>query len=426
MLCKPACLLNRKKRRPKISVILIDWGVRESFHSLYYLNRQTADRDDYELIWLEFYDRQPQRLRHMVADGPARSPVLDKWLVLGYPDNHIYHKHRLYNVGILLAEGDICVICDSDAIFRPTFIARLLKAFTDTPNAVVHLDQVRNADPAFYPFNYPTIDAILGPGCMNWNGATTLGLANSPDQLHDANYGACMAARRRDLIAIGGADEHPDYLGYICGPYELTFRLVNYGRAERWLRNEYLYHTWHPNQTGINTDHKGPNDGRSMSLPALETRATFRVRPSVQNPWLAHRRKSGTLGVDQLLRLASQHAEPAWRTGVPLPERGDRVYWIDRDYYGFDIFNHAGGWYALRTGSGVLDPQKLRGGVYPEVWQAETQQALRGRLPIDHQRWVQLVNHRWLPARLWRKFRAQPVHRLPDRILRKARLLMAS
>jgi hypothetical protein len=37
-----------------------------------------------------------------------------------------------------------------------------------------------------------------------------------------------MAARRRGLLAIGGADEHIDYLGYMCGPYELTFRLMNY------------------------------------------------------------------------------------------------------------------------------------------------------------------------------------------------------
>src|SRR5438067_10984539 len=108
--CKPECLLNHKRPKPQVSVILIDWGVRESFHSLYYLNRQTADRDDYELIWVEFYDRKPDGLRQAVAGGMGRSPVLDKWVVLGYPDDHIYHKHRLYNVGILLAAGDLCVI----------------------------------------------------------------------------------------------------------------------------------------------------------------------------------------------------------------------------------------------------------------------------------------------------------------------------
>ena len=105
------------------------------------------------------------KLDHYVTDLQAyriavrefvTSPVLDKWIVLGYPDGLIYHKHRLYNVGILVAEGEICVICDSDAVFRPTFIEKLIEAFRETPNAVIHLDEVRNSDPPFYPFTFPS------------------------------------------------------------------------------------------------------------------------------------------------------------------------------------------------------------------------------------------------------------------------------
>src|SRR5207253_1024446 len=114
------------------------------------------DRRDYELIWLEFYDRRPAGLADMLGRGGAH-PVLDKWVVLGYPDGYHYHKHRMYNVGLLAAAGDVCVICDSDAVFRPTFVASLLKAFAETPSAVVHLDEVRNYSQAFYPFNYPSI-----------------------------------------------------------------------------------------------------------------------------------------------------------------------------------------------------------------------------------------------------------------------------
>jgi hypothetical protein len=424
MSCRPQVLLHHPTK-PRISVILIDWGVRESFHSLHYLNRQTADRRDYELIWLEFYDRRPAGLSDMVASGRGPHPVLDKWVVLGYPGAYHYHKHRLYNVGLLAAAGDVCVICDSDAIFGPTFIASLLTAFAETPNAVVHLDEVRNYSQAFYPFIYPEIDDILGAGCVNWRGVTTLGLDHSPDMLHDANYGACMAARRRDLLAIGGADEHPDYLGYMCGPYEMTFRLVNFGRTERWLRTEYLYHTWHPNQTGVNTDYQGPSDGRSMSLPALEARATFRVRPFVENPWVARARGRRGSSLDEVLRLMSGRPEPAWVAGQQPPPDGDRVYWIDRDYYGFDVFHHAGAWYALRTGGKVPSPARLRQGGDPELWQAATQRELRNRLPIDRRRWEQSLTNAWLPARLWRKFRAQPLRRLPNRVARKARRLLA-
>ena len=84
MNCRPEVLLHRNPAKPKISVILIDWGVRESFHCLHYLNRQTADRKDYELIWLEFYDRKPEALQRLVAQDVG---VLDQWYVLGYPDD---------------------------------------------------------------------------------------------------------------------------------------------------------------------------------------------------------------------------------------------------------------------------------------------------------------------------------------------------
>ena len=99
MFSRPALLLDRAVTRPKISVLLIDWGARESFHSLDYLRDQTVPRSDYELIWVEFYDHRPPELERLVRSAPDGSPALDRWVVCGYPRELIYHKHRLYNVG---------------------------------------------------------------------------------------------------------------------------------------------------------------------------------------------------------------------------------------------------------------------------------------------------------------------------------------
>lgn len=423
---KPEIVCHRSPGKPRISVILIDWGVRESFHSLEYLNRQTAPRDSYELIWLEFYARKPKKLQALVASSSAQMPLLDKWMILGYPDHYIFHKHRLYNVGILMAEGDICVICDSDAIFQPTFIAKLIQEFDAHPNSVVHVDEVRNVNKAFYPFRYPTIDDILGPGCANWQNGTTLGLDNSPDMLHHANYGACMAAWRKDLLAIGGADEDIDYLGYVCGPYDLTFRLLNYGRQERWLRDEYLYHTWHPNAYGSNVDYHGPHDGYHMALLALEARGTARIRPYGMNPWMSRTWWTPTLAPNKLLRLIGERPEPAWTSGTQPPQPAERVYQIRRNYVGFDVYYHAGNWYALLAGSRPLHPCKLRRGAYREIWQAPTQDGLMHQLKFEHERWKQFVAQCPLPARLWKKIRAQPLHCLPGRMARKGLRLLAS
>jgi hypothetical protein len=91
-----------------------------------------------------------------------------------------------------------------------------------------------------------------------------------------------MCARRADLIAIGGADEHIDYVGHICGPYEMTFRLVNSGLREIWHQTEFMYHTWHPGQAGED-NYLGPHDGRHVSTTALDALISARTMPLEEN-----------------------------------------------------------------------------------------------------------------------------------------------
>ncbi len=364
--CKPEILLNRQPGQPRISIILTDWGALESFHSLRYLNCQTVDRSEYELIWVEFYDRKPTGLRQMLAESIGQPP-LDKWILLGYPDDAIFHRHRLYNVGLLSASGEVCVFCRSDAVFPPTFIASLLRAFQETPQTVIHLDLVRNEDWRFYPFQDPAIEDILGQGCVNWTGTTTHGLSRAGDGTGLVDHEACMAARRRDLLAIGGADEHLDYLGFVSGPYEMTFRLINHGLRERWLKDEFLYHVWSPNPAGVTTDYRGPQDDRGLSLRALDARATSRIDPFQRSPLF--QKSDNNIGLERVLEILRNREEPTWRIGSRPPGPSDRVYQIERDYQGFNIVSHAGKWYALDNSKKM---SQLNQG-----WRSEVQSHLR-------------------------------------------------
>ncbi len=402
-LCLPEFVHHRPRPDSKVSVVLIDWRVRESFHSLHYLNRQTLPRAQYELIWLEFYRHKPAALFEWTQRNPG---ALDQWLVAGYPDDCLYHKHRLYNLGLLVARGELVVVCDSDAMFTPQFLEKIVTHLQTNPRQVVHLDQVRNVRRSFYPFRYPAIEEVLGRGVRNWRGHTTAGLLPEADIFHACNYGACMAAPRQALLDIGGADEHPGYLGYICGPYEMTWRLVNHGLTERWLDDEFLYHTWHPNASGGNTEYHGPHDGSYVALHALESRALGRILPQVENPWVARARRGDIWDPQTLLQKLSERDEPSWKVAsLPTPER--RLYWIERGFEGFNVFFDGRRFLGLRTEHGVYDPARKQ----------EYQPLLRAR---SAQRMRQLIRYfNRLPKTFWGKFWAEPLYKLPLRVCKK-------
>jgi hypothetical protein len=276
---------NPEMISPKLSIILLDWSCRESFHVLDYLADQTVPRYQYELIWIEYYDRRSIDIDKKL-NGHAllgKPPAVDRWVLMRMPRDVYYHKHLMYNTGIVLSRGKIVAICDSDTIVKNTFVGTIIQAFEQDPNIVLHLDQVRNNDRRFYPFNYPTIEEVVGQGSINWKDGKTTGLWDTADILHTRNYGACMAALRDDLVKIGGADEHIDYLGHVCGPYDMTFRLINQGKRELWHPAEFLYHVWHPGQAG-EKNYIGPHDGRHMSSRALLARLTGRILPFLENP----------------------------------------------------------------------------------------------------------------------------------------------
>jgi hypothetical protein len=300
---------------PKLSIILLDWSCRESFHVLDYLADQTIPREQYELIWIEYYDRRASDIDQKLKECAlaAKPPPVDRWVMMRVPRDVYYHKHLMYNAGIVLSRGEIVAICDSDAIVKDTFAGTILPAFDQDRRIVLHLDQVRNNDKRFYPFNYPTIEEVIGDGSINWKDGKTTGLWDTADILHTRNYGACMAAVRKDLINVGGADEHIDYLGHICGPYDMTFRLVNGGKREFWHPEEFLYHVWHPGQAG-EKNYIGPHDGRHMSSRALLSRLTGRILPFQENPAIQSLRlgKNSLVLEDSFAQITSQENLRSW------------------------------------------------------------------------------------------------------------------
>jgi hypothetical protein len=123
----------------------------------------------------------------------------------------------------------------------------------------------------------------------------------------------------------------------------MTFRLANFGRREVWHGTEFLYHTWHPGQAGVD-NYLGPHDGRHMSTTALEALSTRRVKPYVENPAIQMLRENSALSqADHEAQIVAPDRAAAWtipkqsKLGIARPAADSRTVF---DYRGFRVEHH--------------------------------------------------------------------------------------
>jgi hypothetical protein len=259
---------HHSKTKPAISIILLDWSVRERFQALDWLSKQDVSRDQYELIWIELYDR-------VVSEAMDKADV-----VIACGQEGMYHKHLAYNIGLLRARGKVITICDSDAIFPSNFVSSVINSFEldteDEPRPLVLM-------------HYEWRTRELHPAQLN-----------SIDELSEyqwadlwPNVGACMSVATRDAVRFGGFDEHPSYRGYMCGPYDLGWRLVNAGIPEIWHdASVALWHFSHPDPPGTFDQQFSLKLWKENTYPhieghaltAVEAFSTGRILPLTENP----------------------------------------------------------------------------------------------------------------------------------------------
>jgi hypothetical protein len=194
-----------------------------------------------------------------------------------------------------------------------------------------------------------------------------------------------MCARRSDLIGIGGADEHVDFVGHICGPYDMTFRLVNHGRRELWHPTEFMYHTWHPGQAGVD-NYLGPHDGRHVSTTSLAALSARRVRPLLENPALRRLRERPATPVDELLPALIRPEGPGdWRRaklegGVVAPRFDDHDLHVGY-HKGYSLYRDGAVFYAHLS----IEPHRGRTerAAYSRYFEATTLDAVKARIEGD-------------------------------------------
>jgi glycosyltransferase involved in cell wall biosynthesis len=300
---RPVVHKNAPPAAPRLSIILLDWSCRERFSSLDWLNRQDLPRDQYELIWVELYDR-------VVDEVVEKADV-----VITCSQRGKYHKHLGYNIGLLHARGDLVCVCDSDAVFPGDFVASVFRSFG--------IDAVTNARPLVL-MHYEWRTSQLYPDDLS-DAETLKDAARWEWWPLIVNEGACVTVRREDAIRFGGFDEHPSYSGYLCGPYDLAWRLVNAGWTEHWHDSSVaLWHFAHPDPIGTNGQkaslrqlvEKSYPHLQGHALTAVEAFSTGRFQPLQENPDIWKMRMSdrriGSLLETRYASLTGQHGFSSW------------------------------------------------------------------------------------------------------------------
>ena len=284
---------NAAPSAPHLSIILLDWSCRERFSALDWLLKQDVPKDQYELIWVEAYDR-------VVEEVMEKADV-----VITCSQQGLYHKHVGYNVGLLQAKGTLVCVCDSDAVFPPDFVSSVLRSF--------RIESEKSAVPMVL-MHYEWRTALLYP-----DGLTDSGLLKDAARWQwwplIVNEGACMTVRRVDAIRFGGFDEHASFRGYLCGPYDLGWRLINAGWPEVWHdESTALWHFSHPDPIGANGQRATLKQLREKAYPhihghaftAVEAFSVGRFQPLQENPKIwALRMQERRIGSELEFRYAN-------------------------------------------------------------------------------------------------------------------------
>ncbi len=219
--------------RPKISVIMVDGSFRERYESIDFMARQDFAPQDYELIWVEYYDTISPDLQRRIDARAGFCAV-----ALGRAGT--YHSSYCFNHGIAEARGELVVIPDADVIAEPGFLSAVWQDHQASDRLVTYYH--RHNEPEGRHVDSISLDH----------------LRSVCELTNPANHGACLSVRRKWLVEINGYEQSPIFAtGFHANDKDVYARLCSLGLMVRWNPDVKLFHPWH-DMTGEVTPHYTP------------------------------------------------------------------------------------------------------------------------------------------------------------------------
>ena len=246
---------SQHTRQPRVSIVMVDGSFRERYESIDFMARQDTPVEDYELIWVEYFDRIHPDLQQRI-DTAQQSGRNFRAIALGRTGH--YHSSYCFNRGIAEARGDLVVIPDADVIVEPDFLQNVRQDHQASDRLVTY----------YHRYNEP-IEQMADDVSLNHLRAVC-------ELTNPSNHGACIATRRRWLIEINGYEQSPIFAtGFHANDKDIYTRMCSLGLMVRWNPDVKLFHPWHA-MTGEVTPHYKPQldviswRGRTLSTLPFE------------------------------------------------------------------------------------------------------------------------------------------------------------
>jgi glycogen synthase len=186
----------------------------------------------------------------IVVNGPSTdnsSQVIESWLPnirAGKCDVANLSVSR--NIGICMAQGDVVVFIDDDAIPEPEWLTQLAEAY-DSPEIGGAGGLVFDQTGYSYQYEYSTANRLAN---ANWAvGRNTEHFCFPGSFEFPYLQGTNASFRRSALLEVGGFDEE---LEYYLDETELCCRLIDAGYIIRQLPNAYVHHKFAPSNVRDN------------------------------------------------------------------------------------------------------------------------------------------------------------------------------
>jgi hypothetical protein len=240
---------SHNTHNPKITVLLVDGSYRPHFAVIDSLKHQSLAADDFEVLWIEYYDKVKQELTDKMKERQNFSAIALK-------ETGVYHSSYCFNYGVTNARGELLVIADADVLFEDNFLETVWEEHQTNERLVMYifrLDEPKRLTPFCFQLEELKKNCILG---------------------NPYNYGGCLTVRKKWLLEINGYEQSDIFRtgGDHANGLDIYTRFKNTGMHIMWHPQLRLYHPWHPHKPGFLTAYESQKkfiDHRARSLDIL-------------------------------------------------------------------------------------------------------------------------------------------------------------